>query len=416
VRADAGADRAPRRKFEPCGGAVPSADGTNVIINLAGLDRVRDVDEGGWSITAEAGVKLSALQELAISHQRHFGVDLGARDTAMLGGLIASNAGGMSVLRYGTMRDQVLGLEAVMPDGSLWQGLRALRKDNSGPDVKQMLVGSEGTLGIVTAATLRLHPPEHHSTTILLALADADAINPVADAILETGLASAIELMPRWATELACRDVVRCGVPLATDRAWLIQARLAGRQPVTEIAEETAALLFERGIVTDAILADSKAREDHLWAIRDAFSPLHNSLGETVRFDLSVPLGAVPQLLHKLEMLQQQCETPLRLLGFGHLGDGNLHLAVCEHPDGSRAAFCDRRHEMVEAVHAIVWGMGGSISAEHGIGQLHLAELEQQKPAEELALQRAIKSAIDPLGLFNPGKLFAPERSDVSWQ
>ena len=376
------------------------------MLSLQHLNRIRAVNASSWSLTAEAGVPLSAVQQAATAQDRHFGVDLGARDTARVGGLISTNAGGMSVLRYGSMREQVLGLEVVLPDGSLWNGLRGLRKDNSGIDLKHLFIGAEGTLGVVTAATLRLHPPERHSATVLLAVKDLDSIGCIVDAMLETGQLSALELMPTWANELACREILRCRPPIETSAQWLIQAKIAGRQSVRAVAEEVAASLLEGGSATDAILAEG-AKEEHLWAIRDEFAPVHKWLGKSARFDLSVPLGQIPTLIRRLEAALTPIDRELRHFSFGHLGDGNLHFSVFRRLDANDGLSLPE--EAIEAaVNEVVWSMGGSISAEHGVGLLHRDQLIGQKPAEELCLQNRIKRLLDPDDLFNPGKLYIP--------
>lgn len=358
-------------------------------------------------MTAEAGCTLGTIQAAAAAADRCFGVDLGARDSARLGGLVATNAGGMGVLRYGTMRDQVRGIEAVMPDGTLWNGLRALRKDNSGYDLKHLLVGSEGTLGLVTAATLRLHPPERHGATVLLALPGLDAANPAADHLLRSGNVSALELMPATGIHLSCAHVVRCREPMALTSPWFLQVRFAGPDPVAHQAEDAAAALLEQQWAVDAVLPRSGSQDALLWEIRDSFSAVHRHLGRSVRFDLAVPLGRVPALLTALEAALARIAPDARPFGFGHLGDGNLHFSACQPEAGDPEAFQALEPGIVAAVNEICWAAGGSISAEHGIGRLHRHELLHQKPAAELALQRRIKAAFDPRGTLNPGILLA---------
>jgi len=391
------------------GGSVPSTGGGHdtIVLSLTGLDRIRAVEPQAWTLTAETGCTLEAIQQAAIGADRAIGLDLGARGTAQVGGLIATNAGGMGVLRYGTMRDQVLGLEAVLPDGSLWNGLRRLRKDNSGYDLKHLLIGSEGTLGVVTAASLRLHPPERHSTTVLLALRDVAAINPAADRLLGAGFVSALELMPAAGIQLACDRVLRCRVPMTLSSPWYLQVRFAGSQPVAGRAEDEAAMLLDEGLAVDAVISSSAAQEQALWEIRDSFSALHRHLGHSFRFDLSVPLGGVPALFAALERELTRIAPKAWAFAFGHLGDGNLHFSACQPEAGDAAAFRALGAQIEASVNEICWTAGGSISAEHGIGRLHLAEMLHQKPAVELQLQRRIKAAFDPDTIFNPGVLVA---------
>lgn len=393
------------------GGSVPPADGAGsfVVLSLSGLDRIRSVEPGAWALTAEAGCTLRSLQRAAAAADRSFGVDLGARDTARLGGLVATNAGGMGVLRYGTMREQVLGIEAVLPDGRLWDGLRSLRKDNSGYDLKHLLIGSEGTLGIVTAATLRLHPPERHGATVLLALPGLDTVNSATERLLRAGSVSALELMPAMGISLACEYVVRCRPPMEMASAWYLQVRFAGPDAVTALAEDAAAALLAANLAVDAVVAASAKQEAQLWEIRDAFSAMHRHLGRSVRFDLSVPLGRIPALIAELKAVVTRIAPNARAFAFGHLGDGNLHFSVCQPETADAEAFRTLEPGIHAAVNEICWAHGGSISAEHGIGRLHRDELLRQKPAIELQLQRRIKTALDPQGLLNPGILLPNE-------
>lgn len=394
-----------------CGAAVP-APGSRpaIVLSLARLDRIRSVDAAGWSLVAEAGCTLAAAQDAARDADRHLGLDFGARGTARIGGCIATNAGGMNVLRYGTCRDQVLGVEAVLPDGRLWNGLRALRKDNSGYDLKHLFIGSEGTLGVVTAACLRLHPPERHGTTVLLALRDLHAAGALADLVLARagGRLSALELMPAMGIRRVCAEMLSIAPPIALRGEWFVMLRLAGAEPVADLAEGTAEAALEAGLATDAILSASGGQEAQLWEIRDSFSALHRLLGVSHRFDLAVPLGRVPELAERIAGALARVAPGSITFAFGHLGDGNLHVSACQPPDGEAEAFRRLGPKIAEAVNDICWSLGGTVSAEHGIGQLHRHELAAQKPAVELEMMRAVKAALDPAGLLNPGQLLPP--------
>ncbi len=390
-----------------CGASVPAAGfPPAVVLNLSAMDRIRRVDAAGWNLVVEAGCTLGAVQAAARAAGRHFGLDLGARDTARIGGLIGTNAGGMGVLRYGAMREQVLGLEVVLADGTLWDGLRALRKDNSGLDVKHLFIGTEGTHGVVTAACLRLHPPETHVASLLLALPDLSAANRVAEIALRRGgsLLSALELVPGMGLALAAQ-ILGGPAPMAPDREWNVLLQLAGEEPVAALAEAIAAAAMDEGAACDGVLPQSGAQEARLWALRDAFSEAHRLLGLSFRFDLAVPVGQVTTMAEALAPPVLRAAPGARLFVFGHLGDGNLHVSVCQPEGADPAVFSTRRTGVEHAVHEVVWRMGGTISAEHGIGQLHRAEMAQQKPPAELALMRAAKTMLDPRGILNPGQL-----------
>jgi FAD/FMN-containing dehydrogenase len=289
--------------------------------------------------------------------------------------------------------------------GRVYATRSTLRKDNSGYDLKHLFIGSEGTLGIITAASLRLHPPERHSATVLFAIDDRSRINPAADHLIAAGSLSALELMPSWAVALACAETVRCPMPMSGEAPWFLLAKFAGAAEVEEHAQTVAEAALEAELVVDAVIAQSGAQELQLWEIRDSFSELHRLLGQSYRFDLSVPLGRIPELIGTLESCLERIVPSTRAFAFGHLGDGNLHFSACQPPDSDPAAFRAKRNEIEAAVNAECWSLGGSISAEHGIGQLHLPELVHQKSAEELGMQRQIKALLDPHKLLNPGKL-----------
>ncbi|WP_424137890.1 FAD-binding oxidoreductase [Roseomonas chloroacetimidivorans] len=390
-----------------CGASVPaSGRPPAVVLSLCAMDRVRHMDAPGWNLVAEAGCTLGAVQAAAREAGRHFGLDLGARDTARIGGLVSTNAGGMGVLRYGTMRDQVLGLEVVLADGTLWNGLRALRKDNSGLDLKQLFIGTEGTHGVVTAACLRLHPPETYAASLLLALPDLVAANRVAEIAMRLGgrALSALELVPGMGLALAA-EILGGPLPMPENHTWNVLLHLAGEEPVEPLAEAIASAAMEQGAALDGVLAQSGAQEARLWALRDAFSEAHRLLGLSFRFDLAVPLGRITALAEALMPPVLRLAPGVRFFIFGHLGDGNLHVSIAQPERAEAASFAALRPTIEKVVHEIVWRSGGTISAEHGIGQLHRDEIALQKPAAELALMRAVKSMLDPKGILNPGQL-----------
>lgn len=391
-----------------CGGAVPTADDRrSIILSTAGLKQIRSISPSSWSLIAEAGCTIDEIQETARSIRRHFGLDFGARGTATIGGAIATNAGGMNVLRYGNCRDLVLGLEVVLPDGSLWSNLKSLRKDSSGPDLKHLFIGSEGLLGVITAASLKMHPAELTSSSALLSVPSIEAASAFAELAVEMAHAdlSAIELMPALGIRGACDYLIHCRPPMELKTEWYVLCRLAGQDPVPEKLEQILSQAIDDGLCVDAVVAQSSAQEAALWAIRDAFSDLHKHLGASFRFDYSVPLGRIPELYESLCAEVAKVEPDFVPFGFGHLGDGNLHFSVCQ-PQGTDAdVFVAKKPAIEDAANAVVWRLGGSISAEHGIGQLHRDELLHQKCPVEIALMRRLKAVIDPRDLFNTGKV-----------
>jgi FAD/FMN-containing dehydrogenase len=397
-----------------CGASVPTDDGLPwIILSTTGIDRIRSVDTSSGSIVAEAGCTLAAIQTAANSVGRHFGLDFGARDSARLGGVIATNAGGINVVRYGNCRDLVLGLEVVLPNGALWSGLRHLRKDNSGFDLKQLFVGSEGTLGVITAASLKLHPDVRFAQSALVSVAsiqDASALGGLAMGMAE-GKLSAIELMPAMGVAEVCSRILHCRAPLDLGTDWYVLIRLAGQSQVSDSLEQMVTLALDDGLARDAVLSQSTSQESHLWAIRDSFSELHKHLGVSLRFDYSVPLGQIPRLYENLCLAIRRIEPDFIPFAFGHLGDGNLHFSACQPPDGDGDRYLASKPKIEKAANRVVWELGGSISAEHGVGQLHRDELAGQKSSTELDLMRRIKSAIDPQNIFNPGKLLPAKQN-----
>ncbi|ANV99619.1 hypothetical protein LMTR13_04935 [Bradyrhizobium icense] len=392
-----------------CGGSVPLANSErpSIILSMVGLNQVRSVDAASWSLVAEAGCTVNQVQNAARMVGRYFGLDLGSRGTATVGGIIATNAGGMGVVRYGNCRDLVLGLEVALPDGSLWSGLKALRKDNSGIDLKHLFIGTEGTLGIVTAASLKMHPPETMSATALLRVSSIEAASSYADLAftMANGELSAIELLPVMGIRRVCEELLRCSPPIELSEDWYVLCRLAGQQSVQEKLESIVSHAMETGLCSDAILAQSSAQEEHLWSIRDSFSDLHKVLGPSFRFDYAVPLGRIPELYHQLCKRIAEIEPKFVPFAFGHMGDGNLHFSACQPQDGDHALYETKKAKIEAAANAVVWSLGGTVSAEHGIGQLHRVELSYQKSATELVLMNRLKSLIDPTAILNPKKM-----------
>ena len=396
-----------------CGAAVPSEDGSEIVLCLSRMDRVRDVDALDYTITVEAGCILQHVQEVAAEHDRLFPLSLGAEGTCQIGGNLSTNAGGINVLRYGNARDLVLGLEVVLPDGTVWNGLRLLRKDNTGYDLKHLFIGGEGTLGIITAATLKLFPRPREEVTAMAAVRDpAAAIDLLARMRGATGdQIVAFEFMARFGIDLAIRHVPGVRDPFAERHDFYILARAAsGRADgsLRAIIEEALAEGFEAGLVHDAVLAESETQVRELWRIREAIVEGQIPEGGSIKHDVSVPVSRVPEFLARADRAVQETMPGARPCAFGHAGDGNIHYNVTQPEGMDKAAYLARWHELNEVIHAIVADLNGSISAEHGIGRLKRDELTHYKSAVELDLMRRIKNAIDPEGLMNPGKVVPP--------
>ncbi|SAI55696.1 FAD dependent oxidase [Bordetella ansorpii] len=398
-----------------CGGATPpGGDAPCVVMALSRMNRVRGLDPYNQTITVDAGCTLAAVQDAAANADRLFPLSLGSEGTCQIGGNVSTNAGGTAVLRYGNMRDLVLGIEAVLPDGTIWNGLRGLRKDNTGYDLKQLFIGAEGTLGIVTGAVLKLFPrPAAHATAwaALKTLDQAPRLLALARSVCGERITS-FEVCSRSQLDLVYRHVADTRDPLNGQGEWVAMIELADMrdaQALQELLEAAMGQALEDGIADDVAIAASQAQSDAIWRIRHSVSEANVREGHSVSHDISVPLSAIGDFTRQAdEALAPLREGGSRLV-VGHVGDGNLHYillfphAVWEAlPAGQRA---DRAAAITAIVQRTALSLGGSISAEHGIGVAHREELRHAKPAAELAMMRAVKRALDPQGLMNPGKL-----------
>ncbi|HNO64178.1 MAG TPA: FAD-binding oxidoreductase [Thauera aminoaromatica] len=393
-----------------CGGATPLADGAAVVISLARLDRVRALDPDNDTLTVEAGCTLAAVQEAAQAAGRLFPLSLASEGSCLIGGNLSTNAGGVQVLRYGNTRDLVLGLEAVLPDGRVWDGLRALRKDNTGYDLKQLFIGAEGTLGIVTAAVLKLFPAIRTRATAWVAVADPRA------AVRLLGLlraacgdrVSAFEIVGRTALGLVLRHIPGARDPLAGAPAWTVLVELSDPAVDAPLEAQLEAVLGEavaQGLASDAAVAASVAQARALWALREDISEAQRIEGVSIKHDVSVPVSRIPEFLERAGAALAARWPDIRVVAFGHIGDGNLHYNLSKAVADANATFIARTAEVNGIVHDLVCELGGSISAEHGLGQLKREEVLRYKPALEMELMRRVKQAFDPAGLMNPGKV-----------
>ncbi len=396
------------------GGATPPPTGDALLLSLRRLDRIRKIDAAAGLAVVEAGVILSTLHDAALAKGWRFPLTLGARGTATIGGLVSTNAGGTQVLRFGTMRGLVAGVEAVMADGHVHDGLAALAKDNRGYSIDQLLIGAEGTLGIVTAATLRLAPAVVARGTAWAGVASpADALSLLRRFQRVSRAVESFEIMPADTLAAALRHVPGSQAPLAGRHAWhlLIEATAgsAEEEAPDAVLERVLAAAIGDGLVGDATIAASGAQAEAFWTLRDSLSDAERARGPAVQHDIAVPVAAMPAFMIEAAAACDARFPGTHASGFGHLGDGNIHFHVRAPAGVDRDRwYAEDAPGITGFVHDLVTAAGGTISAEHGIGQMKRGELARLAPPGRLATLHAIKAALDPLGLFNPGKLLAP--------
>ncbi|QNE31946.1 FAD-binding oxidoreductase [Sphingomonas sp. NBWT7] len=391
------------------GGATPPSSGDAALLSLRRLNAIRALDADAGLAVAEAGVILADLHAAALSAGRRFPLTLGARGSATIGGLVSTNAGGTQVLRWGTMRGLVAGIEAVLPDGALHDGLSPLKKDNRGYDLTQLLIGAEGTLGIVTAATLRLAPAIRARAVAWAAVASpTDALALLRRFEAAGDLIESFELLPAESLDAVLAHVSDTRTPLATPHPWhvLIEAVAADEQPPEAFIERVLGPAIEDGLVADATLAASESQANAFWRIRDSISDAERATGPAAQHDISVPVETMPRFMVDAAAACDARFPGTRASGFGHLGDGNVHFHVRAPAGADRDRWLAEEAPVVSRfVNDLVVAVGGSISAEHGIGQMKIDELERLSSPTRIAALRAIKSALDPLTIMNPGKL-----------
>ncbi len=394
-----------------CGGATPDESGSQLVLSLARMNRIRAIDPDNNSLTADAGCVLAAVQQAAASAERYFPLSLGAEGSCQLGGNLATNAGGLNVVRYGMARDLVLGLEVVLPDGRILESLGALRKDNTGYDLKSLFVGSEGTLGIISAASVKLFPAQRGFTTALTTVASPNA------ALTLLGMVrgrcgeslSSFELMPRVAVELAGQQLPSLAmVAPAGAGDWLVLLETTTGQ-VDDGAEiplhNILAGAHDSGLLQDVLLAQNSQQRDRFWQLREAIPEAQRLAGASLKHDISVPISRLPRFIERAVPIIESLIPEGYLIAYGHLGDGNLHFNVQQRPGANRGAFLARESTLKRAVHDLVQEFDGSFSAEHGIGRLKVDELAHYASTIKMDLMRAIKRGFDPNGIMNPGKV-----------
>lgn len=390
-------------------GAAVSAE-NQVILSTERMTAIRSIDLQDNTITVESGCILQTLQEKAAENDRLFPLSLGAEGTCRIGGNLGSNAGGTGVVRYGNTRDLVLGIEAVLADGSIWNGLRRLRKDNTGYDLKHLFIGAEGTLGIITAAVLKLFPRPRQVETAFIAVPSPEAaLDLFHRARAGSGEAvSAIEFMDHTGVSFAFKHIAGVTNPLSDASPWYVLLELSTTATDGTLRgrmEQTLEEAFEAGIVTDAALAANESQANAFWRIRHGMVEAELYEGGSIKHDVSVPISAIPTFLDRAMKAVTERLPGIRPCPFGHLGDGNIHFNLSQPEDMDRQAFLGRWHEFSDMVHDIVCDLGGSISAEHGIGILKRDENARRKDPAEYAMMVAVKRALDPRNLMNPGKL-----------
>ena len=392
-----------------CGGATPDASGKAVIVCLARLNRIRAIDPANNTITAEAGCVLANVQAAAAALARLFPLSLAAEGSAQLGGALSTNAGGVQVLRYGNTRELTLGLEVVLPSGEIWNGLRGLRKDNTGYDLKQLFIGAEGTLGLITAATMKLYPLPTAVATAWVSVASPRAAIDLLGALQTAfgSLLTACELVSEVSLGLVLQHIPNAARPLAAS-PWYVLIELSSGGDDAELRERLEGFLgtaLEQSQCDDAVVARSEAQARQLWSLRENISEAQKIEGISIKHDVSLPISHIPAFLDQAGAALAVRWPGLRVVAFGHVGDGNLHYNLSMPAEGDNSALVAAQPQVNEVVHDLVHAHQGSISAEHGLGQLKREEILRYKNPIEMEMMRAVKRALDPLGLMNPGKV-----------
>ena len=393
------------------GGSIPDASGQQVVLSLQRMNSVRSLDAANLTLTVDAGCILQTLQETAEKAGFLFPLSLAAEGSCTIGGNLATNAGGTQVVRYGNARDLCLGLEVVTAQGEVWQGLSGLRKDNTGYDLRDLLIGSEGTLGIITAATLKLYPMPAARLTAWAAvpsMAHAVTLLGLAHQHLGAGL-TGFEVMGQFALSLVTKHYPQQRVPLWQDAPYCVLLENSDHESETHAREQFERLLetaFDNGCVLDAVVAENIAQAHQLWHVRESIPLAQADEGLNIKHDISIAVSRIPEFVATTDALLEAAIAGVRLVNFGHLGDGNLHYNVQAPAEGDPKAFLrDREAEVNTIVYDAVARFDGSISAEHGVGNLKLDKLEQHKSPVALRMMRAIKQALDPQGMMNPGRV-----------
>ena len=401
-----------------CGGPTPDSSGTQIVLSLGRLNRIRSVDAEDFLLIAEAGCTLRDVQLAAEAVDRLFPLSLGSEGTCQLGGNLSTNAGGTAVLRYGMARDLVLGLEVVLPDGRVLDQLTGLRKDNTGYELKHLFIGAEGTLGVITAASCKLYPRPATQETAFVAVRDPESAVTLLSRLRErTGDAvTTFELVPRLALEMVLRHIERVADPLGGRHDWYALLEISTSRhdaAMRDLLMQELSDALGRGEVRDAALAESGAQREMFWRLRETIPEAQRHEGASIKHDVSVAPPRMPDFIRAGTELALQLVPGARVVAYGHLGDGNVHFNLSEPRGGDRTEFEARAPDVQRAVHDLVARYGGSFSAEHGIGQLKVGELERYEAPVALEVMRTLKRALDPRGIMNPGKVLRIEAIDA---
>lgn len=392
------------------GGQIPMEG--EILLSLERMQAIRALDPDGMHLIAEAGAVLTTVQAAADEAGKYFPLSLASEGSCTIGGNLSTNAGGVNVLRYGNARDLVLGLEVVLANGHVLDLLRTLRKDNTGYDLKQIFIGAEGTLGIITAAALKLFAKPRVRATAFVAVRDPGAAVSLLGRLQNEmgGLISAFELIPRIGLEFVCAHIPDTHDPLSAHAPWyvLVEATSSGHEPLAEVLADGIAAALDRGLVTDAVMASSEAQRAALWRLRESLSEAQKCEGGSIKHDVSVPVKDIPVFLEQACATVQDLVPGIRPVPFGHLGDGNIHFNLSVPKGADDAAYLARWEEISRAVHDIVWDFNGSISAEHGLGLMKREEILRYKSETEMGAMRALKRTFDPNNILNPGKVVVP--------
>ncbi len=396
-----------------CGAAVAQANGPpSIILSLERMNQIRSIDARDFSLVAEAGCVIQTVQQAAADAGRLFPIQWGAQGSAQIGGMLGTNAGGIRTLRWGNARELVLGLEVVLPDGRILDDLRRVRKDNSGYALRHLFIGAEGTLGVITAAAMRLAAPLKRVETAFIAVPNPEAALSLYNRMMESGAdLVAFEICGHYTMETTARYGIDIRMPLPLESPWYVMAEIAASHssvPLREMMEETLSQAMEVGEVTDAALADSEAQRLGIWKIREDYPECHRLAGPAASTDTSVPVSAVPAFIDKAVSETTKRWPEGRISAIGHAGDGNIHFGL-QAPDGwsaGRPAWIERTEGFEELVNNIAVSLGGSFSAEHGIGQSKRHAMQSHKDPIALEVMRELKAALDPTDRMNPGKIF----------
>ena len=392
------------------GGSIPTISGDEILVSLKRLNHIREQNPHNQSITVEAGCILSDIQNLAQDMDYLFPLSLAAEGSCMIGGNLSTNAGGVNVLHYGNMRDLVLGLEVVLPNGNIWHGLNGLRKDNTGYDLKQIFIGAEGTLGIITAATLKLYPFPHEKQTAFVAVPSPQA---AVDLLMlarniSGGCITAFEIIPRLGMDMVIRHVPGTKDPITTPYDWYILLECTSSidrdlLDLEALMERILTLAMERQLVLDGVVAKNETERFDLWRLRESLSEAQRYEGGSIKHDISLPISAIPDFLDKANDVVESMIPGVRPVPFGHLGDGNLHYNISQPLQMDKQVFLKKWHQLNRKIHDLVRDFQGSFSAEHGIGRLKVEEMSHYKSDTEMNMMRQIKKSIDPDNIMNPG-------------